>query len=73
MARRLAVILLAIGCLAQAADEGAWPGGIAFLDLGPAAGTEPVVRYEGAYHSRLHAAQRALMARGRGLVVAQCV
>ena len=47
MARRLAVILLAIGCLAQAADEGAWPGGIAFLDLGPAAGTEPVVRYEG--------------------------
>ena len=49
MLRRLAAIaiLLAIGCLAQAADEGAWPGGIAFIDLGPATGTEPVVRYEG--------------------------
>jgi murein DD-endopeptidase MepM/ murein hydrolase activator NlpD len=48
MTRRLAwLLLLAVGCLARAAGEGAWPGGIAFIDLGPAAGTPPVVDYEG--------------------------
>jgi len=48
MTRRLAGLsLLAVCCFAQAAGEGAWPGGIAFLDLGPAAGTAPVVDYAG--------------------------
>lgn len=47
MARRLAVLLLGVCCLARAADDGAWPGGIAFLDLGPAGGAPPVVEYEG--------------------------
>jgi murein DD-endopeptidase MepM/ murein hydrolase activator NlpD len=46
MARRLAMLMLAACCLAQAAAGGAWPGGIAYLDLGAAAGTAPVVRYD---------------------------
>ena len=29
------------------ADDAAWPGGIAFINLGPAAGTAPLVEYDG--------------------------
>ena len=42
----LACLLL---CLSAAliADDGAWPGGVAFIDLGAAKGTAPVVEFNG--------------------------
>ncbi len=40
---RLLVVLL----LCASADEATWPGGIAFIDLGPAEGTAPTVKLEG--------------------------
>jgi murein DD-endopeptidase MepM/ murein hydrolase activator NlpD len=45
MIRVLLVILLV--CANACADEAAWPGGIAFIDLGPAEGTFPAVEYNG--------------------------
>ena len=43
MVRLLPVALLV--CTGAMADDSAWPGGIAFIDLGPAAGAAPVVEY----------------------------
>ena len=42
---RFALILL---CLSTAviADDAAWPGGVARIDLGPASGAAPVVEYD---------------------------
>jgi len=45
MTRFLIVFLVLIG--AARADDGAWPGGIAFIDLGPADGTPLTVEYDG--------------------------
>lgn len=45
MTRLLLVLLLV--CANACADEAAWPGGIAFIDLGPAEGTAPAVEYDG--------------------------
>ena len=42
----LAAVLLSLAAAAAGA-EGAWPGGIAWLDLGPAEGAAPVVEYDG--------------------------
>ncbi len=47
MARRLFALLLLALAAHAAADDEAWPGGIAFIDLGVAAGTPPVVEYNG--------------------------
>ncbi len=44
MIRLLVVLLL---CASASADEATWPGGIAFIDLGPAEGTAPTVKLEG--------------------------
>ena len=42
------LILLAVLCVAATAEAGeAWPGGIAFIDLGPAEGAAPNVQYAG--------------------------
>ena len=47
MIRSLAIAVL-IGLSAGAiANETAWPGGIAFVDIGPATGTPPLVEYDG--------------------------
>ena len=46
MKRAIAMLLLAAFTWAQA-DEAAWPGGIAYLDLGPAVGDAPVVSFNG--------------------------
>jgi hypothetical protein len=43
---RLLLVLLLV-CANTFADEAAWPGGIAFVDLGPAEGAAPVVEYNG--------------------------
>jgi len=45
MTRLLLVLLLV--CANACADEATWPGGIAFIDLGPAEGTAPAVEYNG--------------------------
>jgi len=45
MTRLLLVLLLV--CANACADEAAWPGGIALIDLGPAEGAAPVVEYNG--------------------------
>ena len=45
MTRLLLVLLLV--CANACADEAAWPGGIAFIDLGPAEGSLPTVEYNG--------------------------
>ena len=45
MTRLLLVLLLV--CANACADEAAWPGGIAFIDLGPADGSAPAVEYNG--------------------------
>ena len=39
-------LLLCLGTIVTA-DDGAWPGGIAFIDLGPATATPPIVEYDG--------------------------
>ena len=44
MIRLLVVLLL---CPSASADEATWPGGIGFIDLGPAEGAAPVVEYNG--------------------------
>ncbi len=44
MIRLLVVLLL---CGSASADDATWPGGIAFIDLGPAEGTAPTVKLEG--------------------------
>ena len=41
---RLFIVLL---WLCASADEATWPGGIGFIDLGPAEGAAPVVEYNG--------------------------
>ena len=46
MARVLLVLQLLVCSLHAAADE-AWPGGVAFIDLGAADGPAPVVEYDG--------------------------
>ena len=43
---RLLLVLLFI-CASASADEAAWPGGVAFVDLGPAESAAPVVEYNG--------------------------
>jgi murein DD-endopeptidase MepM/ murein hydrolase activator NlpD len=43
---RLLLVLLLV-CANVCADEAAWPGGIAFIDLGPAEGTTPKIEYNG--------------------------
>jgi murein DD-endopeptidase MepM/ murein hydrolase activator NlpD len=43
---RLLLVLLLV-CANVCADEAAWPGGIAFIDLGPAEGTTPEIEYNG--------------------------
>jgi len=43
---RLTLVLLLV-CANACADEAAWPGGIAFIDLGPAEGTTPEIEYNG--------------------------
>ncbi len=40
-------LLLALITLSVTAESGAWPGGIARVDLGPADGPPPVVEYDG--------------------------
>ena len=47
MTRLLLLTLLLTGSIVSVADESAWPGGIAFIDLGTAAATAPVVQYSG--------------------------
>ncbi len=42
----LALLLACLGTAVEAA-EGAWPGGIAMLDLGPASAEPPIVEYDG--------------------------
>ncbi len=44
MIKLLVVLLL---CGSGSDDEATWPGGIAFIDLGPAEGTAPTVKLEG--------------------------
>ncbi len=44
MIKLLVVLLL---CASASDDEATWPGGIVFLDLGPAEGTAPTVNLEG--------------------------
>jgi hypothetical protein len=41
---RLLLVLLLI-CASASVDEATWPGGIAFIDLGPAEGAAPIVEY----------------------------
>jgi len=43
---RLTLVLLLV-CANACADGSAWPGGIAFIDLGPAEGTTPEIEYNG--------------------------
>ncbi len=43
---RLPLVLLLV-CANACADEATWPGGIAFIDLGPAEGTTPEIEYNG--------------------------
>lgn len=45
MKLKLLLLTLLLPCLANA--DTAWPGGIAFLDLGPAEGEPPVVEFDG--------------------------
>ena len=47
MARALLFILLLISSIAAGSDDSARPGGIAFLDLGPADTPAPIVTYNG--------------------------
>lgn len=42
---KFALILLCLGSAAMAQQDGAWPGGVARIDLGPASGEAPVVHY----------------------------
>ncbi len=44
--KRLALLLACLGTTVAPA-EGAWPGGIAMLDLGPASAVAPIVEYDG--------------------------
>ena len=44
---KLKLLLLALLLPAVAGADTAWPGGIAFLDLGPAEGAPPVVEFDG--------------------------
>jgi len=43
---RLPFVVLLI-CANACADVATWPGGVAFVDLGPAEGTVPAVKYDG--------------------------
>ena len=45
MTRRLLFSLLLLCSAVAMAEDGAWPGGIAFMDLGPAEGAAPTVEY----------------------------
>jgi len=47
MISRLLVSLMLLCASVCAAQDGAWPGGIAFMDLGPAEGAAPKVEYAG--------------------------
>jgi hypothetical protein len=47
MHRRLLLLALLAPVALAAAEETAWPGGIAFIELGPADGAPPVVEYDG--------------------------
>ena len=47
MTRRLLISLLLLCSTWAVAEDGAWPGGIAFMDLGPAEGAVPTVKYGG--------------------------
>ncbi len=44
---KLKILFLILFLPAVAGADGAWPGGIAFLDLGPADGEPPVVEFDG--------------------------
>jgi murein DD-endopeptidase MepM/ murein hydrolase activator NlpD len=44
---KLKILLLALFLPAFASADSAWPGGIAFLELGPADGEPPVVEFDG--------------------------
>ena len=47
MIRRLAFTSFVLFAFAASAEEGAWPGGIGYLELGPAEGSAPKVEYLG--------------------------
>lgn len=47
MTRRLLTAILLAASTTIFADDGTWPGGIAFIELGSAASDAPVVEYEG--------------------------
>jgi len=44
---KILLALLALACSLHAVADDAWPGGIAFIDLGTADGPAPVVEYDG--------------------------
>jgi len=47
MTKGLFALLLVLSSAIAAADNPAWPGGIAFIDLGAAEGARPVVKFNG--------------------------
>jgi murein DD-endopeptidase MepM/ murein hydrolase activator NlpD len=47
MIRKLAFAALALFAFTASAEDGAWPGGIGYLELGPAEGAAPKVEYLG--------------------------
>ena len=47
MMRLLLTILLVLAGTVATAGDPAWPGGVAYLDLGPATGQTPVVEFDG--------------------------
>jgi len=47
MVRSIAIAVLIAMSVCATADDTAWPGGIAFVNLGPAKGTPPLVEYDG--------------------------
>jgi len=47
MIRSITFAVLIVMSACAIADDAAWPGGIAFINLGPAAGTAPLVEYDG--------------------------
>jgi hypothetical protein len=47
MSRRLLLSLMLFCGAAATAEDRAWPGGVAFMDLGPAEGAAPAVEYGG--------------------------
>ncbi len=53
----LALLSILVGTVATA-DDGAWPGGVAFMDLGPAEGAAPSVEYDGRRVLVMHDAGR---------------